>query len=412
MKSFRSMAIAAIVAVVPAMAAGTAWANSELAPASRLVAPYWDVSGDRDTLLFLTNVSPIANLIPTATSEDLNGTCNLGSVGASTDMKCGVHLEFYDKTCINQNTTIGLSPLDIDQLDLGVDSDMSVPRGLPSKLGWVDIDVRKGGATVDSASVQANVLLGTVLITDSGSDFAVAYPMASSVGSASSGIGEDIVTRIGGGFADAWSGDFETFPARVFVPMFFAEGSNYGQTFTSSLAIAGPAQSINGGEAPGQELNDDDTLVDVSVLLYDACENPQSDRIVDHYIFGTLDELFGPTVTAPYNTTCTYPAADVDRKTSGPFQGGWVDLQNRAFARLTSGGTLTLDSGNPEGLHRSYPRGLVGVLVQNTASQGDATRLWGDCAYGYAEGNFERASDGCRSYWDNNDDVSHDDIKR
>lgn len=428
MKSFRSIAIAAMMAVVPVMAAGTAWANSELNPAARLVAPYWDVSGDRNTFFFLTNVSRVANLQPNAVSEDQNGTCNLGSIGGkSTNSKCGVHLEFYDKTCENVDTTIGLSRWDIDQLDLGVDSDMAFVKGLDSKLGWADIDVRRGDAVTDSPSVQANVLLGTVLITDSGSDFAVAYPMASSVGSASGGIGYDIVTRIGGGIADQWSGSFETFPARVFVPMFFAEGNNYGNAFASTLAIAGPAQAANfgsgddqHGEAPGQELSDKEPLVDVSAQVYDACENPQSDSIEEHYIFGTLDELFGPTVTTgstpPYNTsggigTCIYPSADVDRKAVGPFKGGWIDLANRAFGRSSHEGEVEFDQG--EGAFtRSYARGLVGVLVQNTASAGDATRLWGDCAYGDSDEGLNSAESGCRRAFNQNWEVSHDDIKR
>jgi hypothetical protein len=47
-------------ALLPAAAvlatAGTGMANTELVPAARLVAPYWDISGSRSTLLVLTNV--------------------------------------------------------------------------------------------------------------------------------------------------------------------------------------------------------------------------------------------------------------------------------------------------------------------------------------------------------------------
>jgi hypothetical protein len=394
MKSFRKVAIAAMVAVVPALAVGTAWANTELVPGARLVAPYWDVTGitggggDRGTLLLITNVSKVANLQRSAVSLDQNGVCNLGNGAAS---KCGVHLEFYDKTCENVNVSIDLSKWDIDQLDLNVDADMSGPRGLPNKLGWVDIDVRKSEAGTDDAGVQANVLMGTVVIGDSGSDFAVAYPMASSIGSSNTAqttfpsIGGDIVTRRNGGFADKWTGGYESFPARVFVPMYFAEFNNYGQTFTSTLAIAGPAQAISGGEAPGQELGevevaDEAILVDVSVAGFDACENPWSDSIEEHYVIGSLDELFASNVDAAnYKTTgCTLLSADTDRTATNPFKGGWIDLKNRARSANTNAGIV--------GAENSYERGLVGVLVQQattaTTFRGDATRLWGDCAYG------------------------------
>jgi len=432
MKSFRRIAIATMLAVVPALAAGTAWANTELVPGSRLVAPYWDVTGitggggDRSTLLLLTNVSKSANLQRTATPLLLNGVCNLGSP-TPTGVNCGIHLEFYDKNCENVNTSIDLSKLDIDQLDLNVDSDMSGPRGLTNKLGWVDIDVRRNAAGTDDASVQANVLLGTVIISDAGSGFVVAYPMASSQGSSNSGIGGDIVTRTGGGFAGAWSGGYESFPARVFVPMYFAEGVNgTGNNFTSTLAIAGPAQAIAGGEAPGQELGvvavgTPAILVDVAVKGYDACENEWSDSFDEHYVIGTLGDLFAANVTAPFNTTggigtCVVPSADVDRKASGAFQGGWISLQNRARSATTAAGVVSAEN--------SYPRGLVGVLVQQNTNAGtgtgDTTRLWGDCAYGNSTTTFgsvqttataANSAGGCRPSYSLVEDVNHADTQ-
>lgn len=359
MTSFRKTVIATMLTVAPVLAVGTAWANTELIPGSRLVAPYWDISGDRSTLLFLTNVSRRANLQKTADIGQLSGTCNLGPTGTLPGIpgtSCAVHLEFYDKTCDNINLTIDLSKQDIDQIDILTDSDMGGVRGLASKLGWVDIDVRRAitGSGHTNTSVRANVLVGTVLISDSGSDFAVAYPMAASQGSSDAGSGAsafDIVSRDGQGDANVWTGAFESFPARVYVPMFFAEGSNNGLTFTSTLAVAGPAQSFRNGEAPGQDLEDDAStgnvnegiLIDAEVDVVDACENAQSDDLVSHYIFGTLDELFTNQVTAPYNGTgtigsCVYPSGDVDRKASGFFQGGFIDIANNAIAHSWIGG--------------------------------------------------------------------------
>lgn len=431
MKSFRKAVIASVLAAASAVGASAAWANTELVPGSRLVAPYWDISGDRSTLMLIANVSTRANLIKSADIGQLSGNCNLLSPAAPVGVpgtNCAVHLEFYDKTCQPTDLTIDLSKTDIDQLDLKVDSDLGGVRGLPSGLGWMDADVRRGitGSGHTSTGVQANVLVGTVVITDSGSDFAAAYPMAAGIGSANGGIGADIVSRSSSGNANAWTGTYETFPSRVFVPMFFAEGLNRGVTFSSSLVIAGPAQSLRNGEAPGQDLGGVGTiagvpfftapspLIDADVDVYDACENASSDSLKGHYIFGTLDALFTATVTAPYNTTCTYPAADVDRSpAASAFQGGWIDIRNtRAFGQSTIGGVVLTSGG---AAIKFFPRGLVGVLVQEAATStshtGDATRLWGDCAAGAVSDADTRASSGCRPGYSLVDEVSHDDIR-
>lgn len=439
MKSFRKVAIAAMVAVVPAMAVGTAWANTELVPGSRLVAPYWDIrtAEGRSTVMMIANVSRRANLQKGADVGQLSGTCNLESPTGDTGVagtNCAVHLEFYDKTCDNVDLTIDLSKQDIDQLDLLNDSDLGGVRTLDSGYGWVDIDVRRAitGSGHTNTSVQANVLVGTVVISDSDADFAVAYPMAASQGSADSGQSGaakfDIVSRDGQGDANVWTGAFESFPARVYVPMYFAEGVNGSYTFTSTLAIAGPAQSIRGGEAPGQDLEDDTTtpsinegiLIDAEVDVVDACENAVSDDLKDHYIAGALQKagsvgLFTADVTAPFNTTgtigtCVTPSADVDRKASGAFQGGYIDIANNALGLKFSGGV----SGSQGSPSYGIERGLVGVLVQQatagSSKTGDAMRLWGDCSYG-TDGAGGVASTGCRTSYSLVNSVSHNDLK-
>ncbi|HWQ70333.1 MAG TPA: hypothetical protein VN494_10375 [Patescibacteria group bacterium] len=433
MKSFRKVAIAAMLAVVPALAVGTAWANTELVPGSRLVAPYWDIrtAEGRTTLLLIANVSRRANLQKNADIGNLSGACNLDSPTGPTGIagtNCAVHLEFYDKTCDNIDLTIDLSKQDIDQLDLLNDSDLGGVRALASGTGWVDIDVRRAitGSGHTNTSVQANVLVGTVVISDSDADFAVAYPMAASQGSSDGGSGaaaHDIVSRDGQGDANVWTGAFESFPAKVYVPMFFAEGVNGSYTFTSTLAIAGPAQSIRGGEAPGQDLEDDQNtaginegiLIDAEVDIVDACENAQSDDLRDHYIIGTLQGLFTNDVTAPYNTTgtigtCVYPSADVDRKATGAFQGGFIDIANNALALEWSGGV----SGTQGSPNYGIERGLVGVLIQGatagSSKTGDAMRLWGECSYG-TDGSGGIASTGCRESYSLVDSVSHADLR-
>ena len=137
--------------------------------------------------------------------------------------------------------------------------------------------------------------------------------------------------------------------------------------------------------------------------------------MVSHYIFGTLGELFTNQVEAPYNGTgtigtCIYPSGDVDRKASGYFQGGFIDIANNALAHSWRGGVDVNEVAN------ELERGLVGVLVQHNStptaavpSKGDATRLWGDCAYG-SNGAGGNAEPGCRRSFSLVEDVSHSDI--
>jgi hypothetical protein len=196
------------------------------------------------------------------------------------------------------------------------------------------------------------------------------------------------------------------------------------------LAIAGPAQAIAGGEAPGQTLEDDPITGTTNegilvrapgnVDIMDACENAQSDTLTGHYIFGTLDELFTQQVTAPYGggtaSTCTYPAGDVDRKAAGFFQGGYIDIPNVVRGSDCADGACVTRAGAQQ---LNIERGLVGVLLQSTATRGDATRLWGDCSFGDGNGTSVRGSDdatnprqnACRQSFSLVDSVSHFDLR-
>lgn len=368
MKSLTKVVLASLLAVAPVVAAvGTASANSELVPASRLAIPYWDINGGRSTLILVTNVSKTVDL------------------GASATPTAGVHIEFYDKTCSRTNKTFKLSKGDIDQLDLKSGAfNLTGDPDLPSGLGFADIDVRATPAGTTSASIERNVLMGTVIIADSGGDFAVAYPAASILGSAASGLaGGTIVTRNAQGNAAVWTGAYEPLPARVFVPMFFAEGGP--ASTTSTLAIASPADgnwdSSGFGEAPGQDLNADanGNLIDATVQFWDGCENPESPGIEGHMIFGSLKDLFGNRADQtlfPWKTStaCTGQFPSID-EFSGAFI-GWIDIPN---ASVPDFGLAGLPTAAGEGVDAE--RGMVGVLIQNSGKQGDATRLWGDPEY-------------------------------
>lgn len=387
MRNVTRWLLAGVLTLTPlAGVVGTASANTELVPAARLVAPYWDVRGGVDTFLMLTNVSNVDLM------DDL-----------------GVHLEFYDKTCTRVNETINLSAYDIDQLQLTVKP--LIKGVLASDFGWIDIDVRSGGAGQNDPSVERNHLLGTVIIVDGTKDFAIAYPMASSIGSSSSGTyGGTIVTRddTTTGAALAWTGTFEPYPGRLFVPMFIADGTDAasGQVFSTSLYVApvangnwaGASVAIgSGGEAPGQALGSETLCtaatacaLDLAIDLWDGCEESASAPKKAHYFQGTLTGLF----TAQRADRVNWTAAKCDPEHSGlgsyagldEYSGaptGWIDIRNTT-AETTTG-------------EASSKRGMVGVLVGtviNTGNQfGDATRLWGDPEYSGRDGIYTQVDE-------------------
>lgn len=388
MKSLTKVMLASALVAAPFVAAvGTASANTELVPAARLVVPYWDQSGSRSTLLMLTNVSRAVDL------TGVNGE---------------VHIEWYDKNCNRSNIPVQLSPEDIDQIDLA-DTATNLPAGTQ---GYADIDVRNAASNVGT-SLQYNVLLGTVIISDLATDYALAYPAASSVGSSTGGVGGDIVTRNsdGSGNALAWSGSYEPFPSRVFVPMYFAEGGPINTT--SLLAIAAPPNGNWGqgsvGEAPGQDVTStvaggpaSTTLISANTQVYDGCENRVSRTISGHYILDSLgaDTMFGADIINQANWNEQVAGGDchgasnfpsTDEASSPDAYIGWIDIPN---TKDPSSG----DSGD------EVDRGLVGLLVQNsdgnsTSSLGDVTRLWGDPSAGGREGVYTLV-----------DDVNHCDI--
>lgn len=373
MKSLTRVLLALLLPAVPVMATvGTAAANTELVPASRLVAPLWDLTDGRFTNFFLTNV------------------------GSDYEV---VHIEFYDKTCDRYNMPIELTPGDIDKVDLLAEG-VHDAATLPSHKGWADIDVRTDTGGTAEDSIQKNVLLGTVVVTDAPGDWAIAYPMASTIGSAASGIGRTIVTHDFDGNALAWSGGYEPFPARLFLPQFWAEGTGLG--FATQVVLAGPADgNWNGGshpgakygghgEAPGEDLGlaPSSILVSGTAQFWDGCENHRSYPFRDHWVSKSLGELFGtpkPANASSWSASqsnCGGVFPSVDEYTGDYI--GWADFPN-----------VSVDS-------LGAPRGMVGLFIEWTTSggkqQGDAHRMWGDPSYGD------------RGYYSWVDDVDHCDI--
>jgi hypothetical protein len=300
-----------------------------------------------------------------------------------------------------------LSAGDIDQLDLKSQPDLRLDPNLPSGQGWADIDVRENDAQRQRDSIQCNVLVGTVVIVDSAADFAIAYPAASSIGSSWEEeklfpcFDRTIVTHDTNGKAVNWSGRYEPFPSRVFVAAYFAEGGPLD--VKSQLVIAAPAdgnwfvgQVAGEGESPGQDLGTG-SLMSGTALVFDGCENKESQSFSGHWINNSLSGLFGPKVNQAFpwkspGVNCKAPAnfPSTDDDYSGAFV-GWVDLPN----------TLADSSGTASGAG-PFPRGMAGLLIEWTtigSKAGDATRLWGDPFDGGRDGTYSLV-----------DDVIHDDL--
>lgn len=413
MKTFTRWLLALLLVATPMLAlVELAFANTELVPASRLVAPYWDISAPRKTLFMLTNVSRSVDLLTVPASF--------------TQPARGVHVEFYDKTCVRQDVTIDLSAGDLDQFDVSL-----LGTALPNNQGWADLDVRRDDAQRDKDSIQCNVLLGNVVVSDSVGDFAVAYPMASDIGSStkhtpgipcsSTVVGDTIVTHDlnGTALAGGWSGRYEPFPARVFVPFFFAEGGPLG--FTTQLVVAGPANGNYAGgatgESPGQNLPGLDFpatqagwLLRGTALFWDACENKESRSFGSHWINAKLSDVALLGFKANQNLFAwTHPGLacknqanfpSVDDDTGSHAVIGWVDLPNSTTGLPSVFGPTIPNVNDSDGEHF---RGMVGILIQNTTSggkkEGDVVRLWGDPAYDSRNGNYSLV-----------DDVSHTDL--
>lgn len=378
MKTFTQWVLALVLVATPTMVTrDLAFANTELVPASRLVAPFVSATSTRPTFLLITNVSA-KNLVGSTATTGVDGS---------------VHLEFYNKTCTRTDRAIHLSPNDIDQINVAA-ADLA-----PETVGFVDLDVRAND-TAPSTSIQQNALVGVVIITDSVSDFALSYPMAASLGSAQGGVGKNIVTRdLSSGLANVWTGRYEAFPTTIMVPGFFAEGtgSAVGAITESLLAIASPADGnwyggTGGfGEAPGQNLvaPSGKTLIDLPLItVFDGCEFGISRQKSGHYLADTLVNLFGTQLDrSVWTASCGAAFGAVDEVAGTPV--GWINLPNISCVRSANANFATVSacagaSAAPSS-SAAKVRGVVGMLFEVAVVKGggtdrgaDVSRLWGD----------------------------------
>lgn len=385
MKSFTRWLLALLLVAAPTIAVvQTASANTELVPASRLVAPFVTVESGKATFLLLVNTSSTVRL------TDVSGVNAI--VG-------GVHVQFYDKACARNDIIVRLSERDIDQVNVTTTNFTGT-----NLKGYADIDVRNTTIYTDSEaapSIRENVLLGTVLVSDSTNDFAFSYPMAASLGSAASGAaGGTIVTHNSSGAALAWTGRYEPYPSRVYVPIFYAEGTDsQGATVSGFLSVVTPADGNwhgagtsagAGAEAPGEAISvlSGSNPLTLGTLIFDGCEAQGSANISGHTIMDTLTNLFTAGVANRTNWTtanCSISGGPIfpgrDELSSEPV--GWMQITNTSTQCKGSssgcGGTL-----NP-------PRGLVGLFFESSVGgspskkMADNSRLWGDPNQGSRE---------------------------
>lgn len=382
MKTFTRWLLALLLVAIPSMAVvNTASANTELVPGSRLVGPYVTLKSGQSTFIVLTNVSSL-ELRPGGGLINSNG---------------GVHLEFYDKTCTRSSTTMQLSAKDVDQLNVSLTNAGALAT---SSEGFVDVDVRDSTVFTDAltaAGVRANALLGTVVISDTTNDFVLAYPMASMLGSSgnvhsSANQQNVIVTRGAAGAATGWNGRYEPLPNRLFLPMFFAEGSPVATTLLSVVTPPdGNAHGIggltNGGnaEAPGQNLAvpggapAGTAMMSIGALIFDGCEKSQNAPISGHTLMGALSTVFANNAAAV--NRANWSAANC---TNGVFPGldelsgnpvGWIDLPNTTFHRNATLAPTQINATN-------FVRGMAGIFFESQtgapAKVADVTRLWGN----------------------------------
>jgi hypothetical protein len=405
MKTLTRWLLTLVLAAVPMMAViNTASANTELVPASRLVAPYLAVSASKSTFLLLTNWSAAVNLM---------GAQTPGAPAAF----YSVHLEFYNKNCDRTDRSIHLSPTDIDQVNV-VSSDIA--GGFTE--AFLDLDVRTAvtGAGSDlpsSSSAQRNVLMGEVVITDTASDYTLSYPMASILGSAAGAAPFTIVTRdAASALANVWTGRYEPLPTTIEVPGYYAEGGTAlaaGTVTESLLAVASPADgnwygtsgtcvATGCGEAPGQLLATAPApafqLIKMpSITVYDGCEHFVSRFWNGHYMFGSLTALFGtlldrnglPSPPGPWSaancTAGTFPG--LDELSGVPV--GWIDLPNTSCVRSANFNFAQINACSAGGAATATVakiRGVAGIFLEAAVVTGgaattrgaDVARLWGD----------------------------------
>jgi hypothetical protein len=217
-----------------------------LRPGSRLVFPYYDLRPGSLTLLLVASVSPHPAV---------------------------VQLEMYDRSCLRRDTSLDLSPGDVDLFDLGT-------AFAPDPAGTFQ------EGFVDAVTFHGDVLLGRAVIVNVAADWAISYAAAPS-------------QRVAG-----MSGVFEPYPTRLVLPAFLAPGAVGPTTGTDGLLIlAAPHPTTPGGELPPLPIQ-------ASLTIVFQGGRRSSGGVSGHQVIVPIGQLAGA---------------------SGQPVLGWIDLVNRAL---------------------------------------------------------------------------------
>jgi len=372
MRVMRSGMLALLAMAVVMGTGAPALANTELVPGSRLVFPYIDISGGRETFLMITN---------------------------SGNFLAAVHLEFYAQNCIRTDRVITLTPKDIAAVQVSLSPGIaafpapgaSFAQQNFAGIGWADVDVRDpflgecSSSLLNCPGVEYNGLMGEAIIVDVKGDFLFSYPAAASQGFAASGftsattiVGGNtvqvptgpIVVRDATGKAALWNGAYETYPNTNLIPSFFAEDpcTSNGPARAAFISLVAPADAWR-KEAPGQPLGIGTALVQMfNAGAYDGAENSNSINAFAHHVNGRLCTVF-PAIAARtfYHNPPLGFYPDVDVTLGATNAVGWLELTNSVLSPYSSATGPDPNSwfSAAAGFDTSIrPRGMVGLLFE------------------------------------------------
>ncbi len=390
-------------------------ANSELHPGGRLFFPAWDVQGARLSFMIITRLSmfekdqntngELKNGIidvtvdpnnPIAYTFDGRNNCqpfhtssNIAQGGvvtvSTTNNKPAddVHLEWYGKSCLQEDEVLKMSCADIDLIFLSA-GNIAPHYNKGDQQGALDVHFVINGNSDKKQRVNENSLMGYGVIADPTQGWVAAYPAAAAKSTQT--------TRtpvLDGGSAVG----YEPFPTEVFIPFALADGTQGG--LANELYLWAPT-FFPGALMPSQ--------FGIDFNWFDGRERRFNGSTGDHSIIEFLDDLDARFFATSF-TCSTTTLADIAENDGAPGVGtpgvctdttagsGGTDASHPSDNGQTAinGFTSTSigwwdiektgdDAGFFSGTTIQAVRGLVGVVISRTGTggvgNGDAIRLW------------------------------------
>jgi hypothetical protein len=283
-------------------AAAPALANQEMHPGARVFFPLWDVRtsaanpNGRLTFIILTRLSYI-NQAQGASTIDNRSNCTTDFAvdkETATGVKkvIPVHLEYYDKNCVQSNEVIYMSCADIDLILLSSQANTIIPARGPfaaaavGGVGALDVHLMDGPFSQTGAGSRANEnsLMGNAIITDTVEGWAAVYPGAvakSTFCPICDSLGPQPGTPVG----------YEPYPMEVFLPFALADASKGGGgLLTNFLSLWAPTL-LGGSVQTGTSFTTEWTW-------YDGRERPFNGSTGGHSILRFLGTTTGDAQTA------------------------------------------------------------------------------------------------------------------